>query len=52
MKKARAQKNDLFKYEKDAILSHLLVEDMGSKFKVLIQQKEMQKYELSGLRVH
>jgi SAM-dependent MidA family methyltransferase len=43
------QKNDLLKYEKEAFLSHLLIEDMGRKFKVLIQQKAVEKKQLSGL---
>ena len=35
---------------KDAFLTHTLLTDMGSKFKVLIQQKGMPKKELLGLK--
>jgi SAM-dependent MidA family methyltransferase len=51
MKMVREQDSDLLKYEKEAMLSHLLLEDMGNKFKVLIQQKDTQKHELMGLKV-
>jgi SAM-dependent MidA family methyltransferase len=36
---------------KDAFLTHTLLTDMGSKFKVLIQQKGMPKQELLGLKL-
>jgi SAM-dependent MidA family methyltransferase len=44
------EKGNNLSFEREALLSHLLLEDMGSKYKVLIQQKNMQKYQLSGLK--
>lgn len=43
------QAHDLLKYEKEAVISNLLIEDMGRKFKVLIQQKGIGKEKLLGL---
>jgi len=50
MEKNRQGENDLLKYEKEAFISHLLIEDMGSKFKVLIQGKEVKEKKLLGFR--
>jgi SAM-dependent MidA family methyltransferase len=44
------RKSDLAKLKQEVHLSNLLLEDMGRKFKVLIQQKETPRHPLSGLR--
>lgn len=50
LKKYRARLgNDPLKYEKDAFISHQLIEDMGQKFKVIIQQKGSAKEVLQGM---
>jgi SAM-dependent MidA family methyltransferase len=44
------QKIDLIKFKREVDISNLLLEDMGKKFKVLIQQKQIPGHQLRGLR--
>jgi SAM-dependent MidA family methyltransferase len=43
-------KEDLLKFKHEHQISNLLLEDMGRKFKVLIQKKNMPSHQLRGLR--
>jgi SAM-dependent MidA family methyltransferase len=44
------RKEDLVKLKREMEISNLLLEDMGRKFKVLIQKKNTPSHQLSGLR--
>ncbi|MBL7930404.1 MAG: SAM-dependent methyltransferase [Bacteroidia bacterium] len=50
MKFKRQEEKRFMQYETDAFLTHLLLNDMGNKFKVLIQHKGISAKLLSGLK--
>jgi SAM-dependent MidA family methyltransferase len=50
LKKISVPGQDLLNYEREVFLTRTLLMDMGSKFKVLIQQKGMSNPELLGLK--
>jgi len=50
IQKAKAPANHYLNYLKEEFLEETLLMDMGHRLKVLIQQKEMPKYELMGLK--
>jgi SAM-dependent MidA family methyltransferase len=49
LKKTSEPGQDYLNYKREKALSNTLLSDMGDTIKVLIQQKQMQKLELSGL---
>jgi SAM-dependent MidA family methyltransferase len=50
MKKLRQDTKDFITYKTEAFLSHTFLSEMGKKFKVLIQQKQVEPTDLVGLR--
>ncbi|MDP3556884.1 MAG: SAM-dependent methyltransferase [Bacteroidota bacterium] len=50
LKKNEVPGQDYFNFKKELFLTQTLIKEMGTKFKVLIQQKNMPKYKLSGLK--
>jgi len=50
LKNSGKQEQHYLNYERDALVKHTLISDMGSKFSVLIQQKQINKQELMGLK--
>src|SRR5262249_42032995 len=52
LKKREVAGRDYQNYKRERALTNTLLGDMGHKFKVLIQQKNVNKYTLSGLRMN
>jgi SAM-dependent MidA family methyltransferase len=51
IKKTGEPGQDYLNYKREKVLSNTLLSDMGHTIKVLIQQKKMEKLELSGLKI-
>lgn len=51
LKKTETSTNDYKNFLREAALTHTLLEDMGTKCKVLIQQKAVRENKLSGLNI-
>jgi SAM-dependent MidA family methyltransferase len=50
IKKKEVNGEDYLNYKKEMFLTQTLLKDMGPKFKILVQQKNVPKYELMGLK--
>ncbi len=50
LRKMKESDNDAFNLRKEIFLNHMLIEEMGHQFKVLIQRKEVPDVLLSGLK--